>query len=72
MSCCRGCKERHVGCRKTCERLLVQNILDQPRREEETKRKDKEFLIGADFHYRTSLISRKELLKDSPVRCKKR
>lgn len=72
MSCCNGCKERYVGCKSTCEKYVVQEILEQPTKEKIREEKDKALLLSGDLNYRQDVCYRREILRRSPVKCKKR
>lgn len=69
---CKGCQRRKPGCKNDCMDYLVEAIMQQPERERLQKQKEQEIARTSDKYDRISGKRRHDLLRSSPVRCKKR
>ena len=69
---CKGCQKREVGCKSTCEDLLVYRVLKQPEREQVEKERRKHALIESDRECRINYMQGSKVPEKSPTRCRKR
>lgn len=71
---CKDCKERAVGCKKTCQRYLVEQILLQPEKEatEAAKHKEREAYTDRSRRIRSARYMGRRLTAHTPIKCTKR
>jgi hypothetical protein len=69
---CRGCSQRELGCKSTCDEWLVYNVLKQPERERVEQERRKRTLVESDRAYRIERTKHVKRSEESPTRCRKR
>ena len=69
---CKGCKKRHLGCRKTCIEYVVSEIVQQPEKERMEKEKTRRKMIEYDRERRINSMKKSKIAEVSPTKCRKR
>ncbi len=69
MDCiCRYCKKRKVGCKKECLEYTVENILMQPEREQQRKKREFEAIFYESHQNLVVYTKKSETPKHSPIK----
>lgn len=48
MSCCKGCKERYVGCHSSCERYKA-DVAEREKQKEQSKAAKMAYMLGNSY-----------------------